>query len=239
MRTFSFKRDKTSFMYIIKKWCFFFVFLSPLTSIAQIGVSVGGTLNNAAGWAITDLNNSTTYDLPGNSYFVSLNYEISLKNYRIAIVPEIGGALFKNEIIDLPTFINKTLRFQLNTHIYFLDFKGDCNCPTFSKKGNPLKKGLFLNVSPGVSYFANTVETLPSNITDNLIKPNIGAGLGYDIGVNENITITTFANAYYLSRLTWPGLINLLNDPSTGNKIANGLTSLSQIQSGITLRYHF
>jgi len=239
LRTFSFKRDKTSFMYIIKKWCFFFIFLSPLTSIAQIGVSVGGTLNNATGWAITDLNNSTTYDLPGNSYFVSLNYEFSSKNYRIAFVPEIGGALFENEIIDLGTFKNKTLRFQLNTHIYFLDFKGDCDCPTFSKKGNPLKKGLFLNISPGVSFFANTVKTRNTNITDILIKPNIGAGLGYDIGLNENITITTFANAYYLSRLTWPGLINLLNDPSTGNKIANGVTSLSQIQAGITLRYHF
>ena len=136
MRTFSFKRDKTSFMYIIKRWCFLFVFLSPLPSVAQIGVSVGGTLNNAAGWAITDLNNSTTYDLPGNSYFLSLNYEFSSKNYRIAFVPEIGGALFENDIIDLGTFINKTIRFQLNTHIYFLDFKGDCDCPTFSKKGN-------------------------------------------------------------------------------------------------------
>lgn len=239
MRTFSFKRDKTSFMYFINRWCFFFIFLCPLTSIAQIGVSVGGTLNNAAGWAITDLNNSTTYDLPGNSYFLSLNYEFSSKNYRIAFVPEIGGALFENEIIDLGTFINKTLRFQLNAHIYFLDFKGDCDCPTFSKKGNPLKKGLFLNISPGVSFFANTVETPNTNTTDILIKPNIGAGLGYDIGVNENITITTFANTYYFSRLTWPGLINLLNDPSTGNKTANGVTSLSQIQAGITLRYHF
>lgn len=239
MRTFSFKRDKTSFMYFINRWCFFFIFLCPLTSIAQIGVSVGGTLNNAAGWAITDLNNSTTYDLPGNSYFLSLNYEFSSKNYRIAFVPEIGGALFENEIIDLGTFINKTLRFQLNAHIYFLDFKGDCDCPTFSKKGNPLKKGLFLNISPGVSFFANTVETPNTNTTDILIKPNIGAGLGYDIGVNENITITTFANTYYLSKLTWPGLINLLNDPSTGNKTANGVTSLSQIQAGITLRYHF
>ena len=239
MRTFSFKRDKTNPMIFFKKIFLILLLFIPFTSDAQIGISVGGTLNNAAGWAITDLNNSTTYDLPGNSYFVSLNYEFSSKNYRIAFVPEIGGALFENDIIDLGTFKNKTLRFQLNTHIYFLDFKGDCDCPTFSKKGNPLKKGLFLNISPGVSYFANTVETPSSNITDNLIKPNIGAGLGYDIGVNENITITTFANAYFFSRLNWPGLINLLNNPSTGNKTANGMTNLSQIQAGITLRYHF
>ena len=211
----------------------------PFTSNAQIGIAAGGTLNRAKGWIITDLNNNMKYDLPGNSLFFNLNYEFSIQNYRIAFVPEIGGALFENDIIDLGTFINKTLRFQLNTHIYFLDFKGDCDCPTFSKKGNPLKKGLFLNISPGISYFANTVETLTSNTTDNLIKPNIGAGLGYDIGVNENITITTFANAYYFSRLNWPGLISLLNNPSTGNKTANGVTNLSQIQAGITLRYHF
>lgn len=219
--------------------CFFFLFLIPFTSEAQIGVSVGGTLNKAAGWVITDLSNSTTYELPGNSFFLGLDYEFSSKNYRIAFVPEISGALFKNKTIDLGTFINKTIRFQLNTHIYFLDFKGDCDCPTFSKKGNPLKKGLFLNVSPGVGYFANTAAILTPNNTDYFIAPNIGAGLGYDIGINDNITFTTFANAYFFSRLTWPGLISLLAIPSTGNKIANGVTNISQIQAGITLRYHF
>ena len=226
-------------MIFFKKIFLILLLIIPFTSKAQIGIAAGGTLNRAKGWIITDLNNNMKYDLPGNSLFFNLNYEFSIQNYRIAFVPEIGGALFENDIIDLGTFKNKTLRFQLNTHIYFLDFKGDCDCPTFSKKGNPLKKGLFLNISPGVSYFTNTVETPSSNITDNLIKPNIAAGLGYDIGVNENITITTFANAYFFSRLNWPGLINLLNNPSTGNKTANGMTNLSQIQAGITLRYHF
>ena len=184
-------------MIFFKKIFLILLLFIPFTSKAQIGIAAGGTLNRAKGWIITDLNNNMKYDLPGNSLFLSLNYEFSIQNYRIAFVPEIGGALFENEIIDLGTFKNKTLRFQLNTHIYFLDFKGDCDCPTFSKKGNPLKKGLFLNISPGVSYFANTLETLTSNSTDNLIKPNIGAGLGYDIGVNKNITLTTFANAYF------------------------------------------
>ena len=239
MRTFSFKRDKTNPMIFFKKIFLILLLIIPFTSKAQIGIAAGGTLNRAKGWIITDLNNNMKYDLPGNSLFFNLNYEFSIQNYRIAFVPEIGGALFENDIIDLGTFINKTIRFQLNTHIYFLDFKGDCDCPTFSKKGNPLKKGLFLNISPGVSYFANTLETLTSNSTDNLIKPNIGAGLGYDIGVNKNITLTTFANAYFFSGLTWPGLSNLLAIPSTGNKTANGKTNLSQIQAGITLRYHF
>ena len=226
-------------MIFFKKIFLILLLIIPFTSKAQIGIAAGGTLNRAKGWIITDLNNNMKYDLPGNSLFFNLNYEFSIQNYRIAFVPEIGGALFENDIIDLGTFINKTIRFQLNTHIYFLDFKGDCDCPTFSKKGNPLKKGLFLNISPGISYFANTVETLTSNTTDNLIKPNIGAGLGYDIGVNKNITLTTFANAYFFSGLTWPGLSNLLAIPSTGNKTANGVTNLSQIQAGITLRYHF
>ena len=226
-------------MIFFKKIFLILLLFIPFTSNAQIGIAAGGTLNRAKGWIITDLNNNMKYDLPGNSLFFNLNYEFSIQNYRIAFVPEIGGALFENDIIDLGTFINKTIRFQLNTHIYFLDFKGDCDCPTFSKKGNPLKKGLFLNISPGVSYFANTLETLTSNSTDNLIKPNIGAGLGYDIGVNKNITLTTFANAYFFSGLTWPGLSNLLAIPSTGNKTANGVTNLSQVQAGITVRYHF
>jgi hypothetical protein len=216
----------------------FLLFFIPFTSTAQIGISVGGTLNKAEGWVIKDLNNNATYNLPGNSYFLSLNYEFTDKNYRIAIVPEIGGAFFKNGIVDLGTFTNKTFRLQLNTHIYFLDFKGDCDCPTFSKRGSPLKKGLFFNVSPGISYFANTVNP-SSPITDHFIKPNIGLGLGYDIGLTQNITLTTFTNAYIFPKLTWPGLINLLAVPSVGNKTADGETNLTQIQAGIALRYHF
>lgn len=217
----------------------FLLFFIPFTSNAQIGISAGGTLNRAEGWVITDLNNNLKNNLPGNSLFLSLTYEFSIQKYRIAIVPEVGGALFKNEIADLGTFTNKTFRFQLNTHIYFLDFKGDCDCPTFSKKGSPLKKGLFLNVAPGISYFANTVNPLTSPTTDYFIKPNIGAGLGYDIGLTKNITLTTFTNAYFFPKLTWPGLINLLAVPSTGNKTADGETNLTQIQAGIGLRYHF
>jgi hypothetical protein len=217
----------------------FLLFFIPFTSNAQIGISAGGTLNRAEGWVITDLNNNLKNNLPGNSLFLSLTYEFSIQKYRIAIVPEVGGALFKNEIADLGTFTNKTFRFQLNTHIYFLDFRGDCDCPTFSKKGSPLKKGLFLNVAPGISYFANTVNPLTSPTIDYFIKPNIGTGLGYDIGLTKNITLTTFTNAYFFPKLTWPGLINLLAVPSTGNKTADGETNLTQIQAGIGLRYHF
>ena len=218
----------------------FLLFFIPFTSNAQIGISAGGTLNRAEGWVITDLNNNLKNNLPGNSLFLSLTYEFSIQKYRIAIVPEFGGAFYKNDkMIDLGTFTNKTYRFQLNTHIYFLDFKGDCDCPTFSKKGSPLKKGLFLNVAPGISYFANTVNPLTSPTTDYFIKPNIGTGLGYDIGLTKNITLTTFTNAYFFPRLTWPGLINLLAVPSTGNKTADGETNLTQIQAGIGLRYHF
>ncbi len=226
-------------MNFFKNPILFLLFFVPFTSDGQIGISSGGTLNRAEGWVITDLNNNLKNNLPGNSLFLSLTYEFSIQKYRIAVVPEFGGALFKNEITDLGTFTNKTYRFQLNTHIYFLDFRGDCDCPTFSKKGSPLKKGLFLNVAPGISYFANTVNPLSSPTTDHFIKPNIGTGLGYDIGLTKNITLTTFTNAYFFSKLTWPGLINLLAVPSTGNKTADGETNLTQIQAGIGLRYHF
>lgn len=111
--------------------------------------------------------------------------------------------------------------------------------PYLFKERKSFKKGLFLNISPGISFFANTVNPLASPTTDHFIKPNIGTGLGYDIGLTPNITLTTFTNAYIFPRLTWPGLINLLAVPSTGNKTADGETNLTQIQAGISLRYHF
>ncbi len=94
-------------MNFFKNPILFLLFFVPFTSDGQIGISSGGTLNRAEGWVITDLNNNLKNNLPGNSLFLSLTYEFSIQKYRIAVVPEFGGALFKNEITDCKKLISK------------------------------------------------------------------------------------------------------------------------------------
>ena len=222
-----------------KKISLFLILFFPFLINAQIGLTLGGNINQAPGWVITDLNNGSKVDLTGKAFYGGVDFEFDYKTYRLSILPELNAAFYHTEATDLGKFSSKMFRFQLNTHIYFLDFNGDCNCPTFSKKGSPLKKGLYLNISPGIGYLENNISSSSFLKKNRYFFPNIGAGIGYDIGLNEHITISSFVNGYYFPLLKWPGLTDLIALPSTGKRTATSETSLLQIQAGITMRYHF
>ena len=70
-------------------------------------------------------------------------------------------------------------------------------------------------------------------------SPNIGVGIGYDIGLNEFLTLNTFINGFYFQSLKLDGLTQLIDLPSSGNRIATSETTMQQTQTGIILRYHF
>ncbi|MCB9291906.1 MAG: hypothetical protein H6559_02055 [Lewinellaceae bacterium] len=53
---------------------------------------------------------------------------------------------------------NTWLSLFLNANIYFLDLEGDCDCPTFSKSGGFLQKGLFLPHTLRTSWIQSKVE---------------------------------------------------------------------------------
>jgi hypothetical protein len=219
------------------KVCLPIFLLFSLMAQAQIGLMLGGNFNKGNGWIIEDKNNTSSFELPGNGLFVGLNYEINLNKNRIAMVPSFQYSHYQNKVNDVGTLSNKLFQFQLNMQVYLLDIKGDCYCPTFSKKGNPLKKGLFITISPGVGYIENKIQGISSVEKNFSVTPGLGFGLGYEIGINERLTLTTHVNAIYFPVLKWPGLTYILSLPSSGNRNANTDTALQQIQSGITFKY--
>ena len=102
----------------------------------------------------------TSYILSGSGFneFVQadqlgfgIDYAFKLKNYRVEFFPAIlyfNKKINKNSIFDTELNTNiTTLGLQFNTHIYFLDIEGDCNCPTWNKDGSFMKKGIFAWVS--------------------------------------------------------------------------------------------
>jgi hypothetical protein len=138
-----------------------------------------------------------------NSFEIGIDYWARLKNYRIEFYPEISVNTSKTNIsqFELEYLQKAGLKFLVNTRFYPFDFMGDCDCPTFSKQGNWLSKGIFIYVSPGLNwekYEANTDVIDMNNFTW-----SIGSGIGLDIGVNDFITLSPFVGYRYNSNVDW------------------------------------
>jgi len=210
---------------------------SPGMVCCQAGISLGYVAANAPGWTVRDPNNGAAYPIPGTAIPLALQFELNHPAYRLSLVPELGAMGFQNTIPGQVKISLQMIRLQLNLHLYFLDWRGDCNCPTFSRRGSPLKKGLFLNVSPGLAYlYRNLKGTNPAD--DFSLAGNMGLGIGYDIGISRQLTLVPYATGYFFPNLAWPQLQNTLTLPAYGSLLVSGTSHLTLLQAGITLRYH-
>jgi hypothetical protein len=138
----------------------------------------------------------------------AIHYWMRLKNIRIEFYPELGYATgpvqgYQETISTEFDFVEESMNaawFRLPIRFYPLDFTGDCDCPTFSKQGNLVKKGFFLSLVPGVRWiqlegntgFQNNgaLETPVSNFTRDGLSWSAGIGAGLDIGISDALTIT-------------------------------------------------
>jgi hypothetical protein len=183
---------------------------------AQIGLRLKYNLNDFETWN-NDLVKrfSTDKTLFSTGYETGIDYWFRLKKYRIEFLPEVSFALastkFENPFIGRFEF--KALYFQFNTQIYFLDFKGDCDCPTFSKQGSTIKKGLFVHITPGFSSFKASGKPNPILSSIPIVKGEaegwnykLGVGIGQDFGWNNLITITPILSYNILDPLVWDKL---------------------------------
>lgn len=138
----------------------------------------------------------------------AIHYWLRLKNTRIEFYPEAGYAVGQpqgypeNTTADFD-FVEESMNaawFRVPVRFYPLDFKGDCDCPTFSKQGNFIKKGFFLTVAPGLRWiqmdgntgFQNngSIETSTGSFTRDGISWTAGIGAGLDIGLSDALTLT-------------------------------------------------
>lgn len=187
------------------------VLLWPVTGWCQFGVN----LKYFSGQS--DLLDA--YQLSQDGVHLAVEYGFRYKPKRIEFHPSIGyrrtfdhedenpyAASAKHGYID-------ALDLDFHTDFYPFDFAGDCDCPTWAKEGQFIKKGLFLEVSPGLSIQGLTrtfyvsdpgPPDVPITSTNLLWKLSFGAGI--DIGVSEQVTITPIFSWTTVSKAEWEGL---------------------------------
>ncbi len=160
------------------------LFLATTACIGQFGIKGEYT---TASYHLNTSSNAGEYDADG--YQAALFYWSRLKNNRIEFFPEIYyGELRAKAPNDLPS--GKVTRYGLSVpvSVYPLDFRGDCDCPTFSKQNDRFKKGFFLQVIPGYLFEKWSEVSRHQAI--------LGLGVGLDIGLSNLLTISPIVHKY-------------------------------------------
>ncbi len=205
---------------------------------AQFGLNARYVINDADNWLIEQADGSGNINLLDKGYAFGIDYWFRIKDLRIEFLPELNYSTFSNESNRLN--INSEVQVYsllVNTNIYFLDMSGDCTCPTFYQEGPTLKKGLHLQISPGLHYFDGTISTPTAEASSSTITYSIGAGLGFDLGFSKNLTITPIAGIRYFPGLKWEAVTDVF-DPNT-NIFVSEESSVFQYSAGIRVGLRF
>ncbi|MFT5384128.1 MAG: hypothetical protein ACI8VT_003263 [Saprospiraceae bacterium] len=210
------------------------VCLITYTSYAQFGINAGLRVNGETAWQ----HFTNKDDFLKTGYKVGLDYWFRLKKVRVEFTPELNFSQFKAEytspIDDKYTLKNNIYGFHLNTNIYPLSFKDDCNCPTFKKDGQVIEKGFHIILSPGVNYFDMSINKDDYKTKDVVFSAGLGVGL--DVGLAEYITITPLVLYHRYFNADWEDLDKALNYLDELPANASTTTSFNQFFFGVRLR---
>jgi hypothetical protein len=163
----------------------------------QMGIHVLKSGMDAPKWEAAVNEADRSFYFPG--VYLGLDYWFRLKDQRIEFHPELSYR--QNE----KDYTFKMYGFHVNTNFYFLDFFDDCMCPTFGKKDPIFKKGLFFQLSPGISYMTMEVLNGASDVAGPEEKWifDVGAGFGLDIGLSNYVTVTPQIKMRYSPGVQW------------------------------------
>lgn len=204
---------------------------------AQFGINASYRFNDAQDWQFyRNGDTDRPIEILADGPAFGLDFWFRLKNARVEFLPELNFARYTTD--DLIDFEADYYSFFFNTNFYFLDFMGDCDCPTWSKEGPTLEKGLFLQLSPGVSYVDQSVSEDRQLLEGNALSFSVGAALGFDIGISDLLTVTPMAGARYYFPTTWENLSTLpVDEPVIA--IESEDSSNLQFYAGLRIGFRF
>ena len=185
--------------------CLSIFFFSCSLVFGQLGISAAYFKMNAPNWGDYGAEickdgffSGVVYWFPEKKYRVDLRLKIFFghtgQEQFTATAGERAGEIWRAN----STFLG----IRGNVRFYFFDWEGDCNCPTWSKRGDVFKKGFFVQFGPTAAMLKFEAEIENFGVeekfssSETLYGLNIGAGI--DLGLSELITLTPYFAAEYL-----------------------------------------
>lgn len=128
-----------------------------------------------------------------NSFTGGIDYWFRLPRVRLEFRPFLGAEFLDNRTDDRSF---RGLTFEMQTLFYPMDWFNDCQCPTFGKTNDFIKKGFFFTVAP--------FGSLPISSPDNWEAASefiwgVKAGAGIDIGLSDYVTLSPFIRLSYFN----------------------------------------
>ncbi len=216
---------------------FFLSFLVINTNSAQYGINASYQTFSAANWESLIQDSELEGAAPIESGFaVGIDRWFRLKNARVEFFPELNYARYSVDWSDNNTSLShQQISLFANTHFYLFDLAGDCDCPTFSKDGNFVKKGFYVELSPGLSYATSSFKGRNEDPSNAGLVPSIGLGAGVDIGLSDLLTITPMLRFRRHFGAEWEELANSLNFPPSDATLADQKSGLETFSFGLRL----
>jgi len=132
------------------------IFILP-SAQCQFGISA-----EFRSYPVVELESKIGHSIFDLNYGGSVDYWLRLKNYRWEMMPTISASYSSPKSVD-NTLISQiglfTGRFQFKNNFYLLDFKNDCNCPTFSKQNGWFKKSFYVQAAPAYAFNQYKLES--------------------------------------------------------------------------------
>jgi hypothetical protein len=179
---------------------------------SQVGIRAGAGLSNFDMWQEETAlaANDRQLQILNQSQHLGLDYWFRLPRRRIEFLPQIGYSRYTSPSSNLFNFKGSSIDAAFNVQIYFMDLAEDCDCPTFSKQGGLVKKGLFFTVAPLAKFFTfqGSNETVNASIKE--FAPGLKIGMGLDIGITDMITITPMIAHERTTMVTWDNFSSII-----------------------------
>lgn len=173
-----------------------------------------------------------------HGWVVGIDYNLKLKNIRIEFLPELNYADLRksNRLYYIPyKNLTSILSLFFNTNFYFLDLKGDRNGNISWKPGSVLTKGLFFQLSPGISHWWMIDGPVDELIVDSkFFSISIGGSIGIDIDINNLLTLTPMFTVR-ANQDTKIGISNLANIQTTKDAYASPVFWSTGLRVGLNL----
>lgn len=221
----------------MRKFLLFCLLLLTTLAQAQVGIRAGYGKTSFDKWEgfayrLIDVNQASFLNSGMN---FGVDYWFRLKKRRIEFMPELGYTQFSTTTVDGIKYSLSSINTYFNVHIYPLDLAEDCDCPTFSKQGNTIKKGFFIHAAPLLRYQLQEAAG-SKTLSGNAFAFGFRAGAGIDIGLSDFLTLTPMVAYESTAQSKWKDLATFdINPPSDPDISSSGTGLYGMLRLGFRL----